>query len=90
MLEEWIVYGVVICATLYAARRLLPGFLRDALAERCANLAQRLGLTSAANTGSPVQGDSRRASDGCGGCTGCSSGCSTKQVPRNVMIIKRE
>lgn len=83
MLEEWIVYGVVICATIYATWRLLPGVLRDALAERCANLAQRLGLASA-NARSPAQGASRRASGGCGGCTGCA----TRNAPGNVMIIK--
>ena len=83
MLEECIVYGAVICATIYATWRLLPGVLRDALAERCANLAQRPGLASA-DARSPAQGASRRASGGCGGCTGCA----TRNAPSNVMIIK--
>ena len=52
MLEEWIVYGAVICATIYAARRLLPGVLRAALVECYVTLAQRFGLAPA-DAGSP-------------------------------------
>jgi len=86
MLEEWIVYGAVICATIYATRRLLPGVLRAALAERCVTWAQRLGLAPA-GAGSSGREASHKAGSACGSCTGC-SGCATKQVPRRVMIIK--
>ncbi|HMW55757.1 MAG: hypothetical protein NOF05_11595 [Candidatus Accumulibacter phosphatis] len=86
MLEEWIVYGAVICATIYAARRLLPGVLRAALVECYVTLAQRFGLAPA-DAGSSGREASDKAGNACGGCTGC-SGCGTKQEHRHVMIIK--
>lgn len=82
MFEELIVYGAVACAAIYTTWRMLPGVLRDALAERCANLAQRLGLAQA-EAETPGQRSSRRSSGSCGGCTGCA----TRKSPRNVAII---
>ncbi|WP_300340997.1 DUF6587 family protein [Accumulibacter sp.] len=82
MLEELLVFGVVACAATVVIWRLLPGILRDTLGERCATLAQRVGYATA-----DPEAAHRRASasksQGCGGCTGCS----TNPTPPRVAVI---
>lgn len=82
MLDEWIVYGAVACATTYATWRLMPSALRVTLAECCARLAQHIGLSEA-----DPEATRRRASPrGSGACGGC-SGCASKAAPRSVAIM---
>ena len=82
MFEELVVYGAVFGAATYASWRLMPSALRIALAERCATLAQRMGLAEP-----DMEAPRRRArttgGSGCGACTGCAG----KPAPRSVAII---
>jgi len=82
MFEDFVVFAVVACAAAFVTWRLLPGVVRDALGERCATLAQRVGCAKA-----DPEAAHRRASasksQGCGGCTGCS----TNPTPPRVAVI---
>ena len=82
MLEEFVVFGVVACATAYAIWRLMPGALREALGERCATLAQRAGCAKA-DPEAARRRATARTGQACGGCTGCS----TNQTPPRVGVI---
>ena len=70
MLEELVVYGAVVCAASYATWRLMPGVLRDALAECSAGLARRVGLAHG-DAGASPRSIREKSKGGCGGCTGC-------------------
>ena len=86
MLDDWIVYAAVACASVYTTWRLMPGSLRFALAEQAVTLAQRLGLAK------PDAEATRRRAEAltrgaCGGCTGCAGKKAAQQQQQQQQQI---
>ncbi len=72
MLQQFIVYAIVLVAAVYAAWRLMPAAWRTQLASRLAGGAQRSGLVDAHKAEQLRQQLS--TTPGCGSCSSC-KGC---------------
>ena len=75
MMQELIVFVIVVCAAWVVAQRYGPAPLRRVLTGMRANVARRFGLL-----GKPAQG-----SPSCGGCDGCSSAATDKGPTLNAI-----